>query len=204
MFPRMLNWKSFGCYPPVQKMKSLTGDNWMQVAAHPEATDLQYLETLRISIPTEKWFGSSYDCRQLLQRCRALKNLDILPLGQSSFAWAVQEKRDHEGRIIANKGQGVVAWEEDPLPHSLVPLKNFTIEVQQKPLMDEVDDVAFAFSQTPAAITVTTTGTDTKMRWIQSNSDKDGWIFLCGLDSRFRPTLHVWTSTQSFCHAVGM
>ena len=159
--------------PPVQRMKSLTRDNWMQVSAHPVATDLRFLETLRNNIPAGQWFGPSYDYRRLLRRCRSLKNLDIPSLGQGSFAWAVQgkrdlqEKRDHEGRIISNKGQGVIAWEKDPPPHGVVPLENFTIEEQLKSLRDEVDDVAFAFSQALATITVTTSGTDTEMRWIQ-------------------------------------
>ncbi|KAF9545487.1 hypothetical protein EC957_010903 [Mortierella hygrophila] len=175
MIPEDVQLEIFRMLPPVQRMESLTGDNWMRVAAHPEATDLQFVETLLNNTPAEQWFGTSYDYRQLLQRCRTLKNLDIPPLGQGSFAWAVQEKRDHEGRIITNKGQGLAAWEEDLLPYGLVPLENFTIKEQLKPLTDEVDDVAFAFSQTLATITVTTLGTDTEMRRIQLGR---GWVDL--------------------------
>lgn len=173
--PKDVQLEIFRMLPPVQRMKSLTVDNWMQIAAHPEATDLRFLETLRNTIPAQQWFGSSYDYRKLLQRCRALKNLAIPPVGQGSFAWAVQEKRDQESKTITNKGQRMVTWEEDPLSHGLVPLENFTIEEQLKPLTDEVDDVAFAFSQTLATITVTTSGIDTEMRWIQFGR---GWVDL--------------------------
>ncbi|KAH7038647.1 hypothetical protein BKA57DRAFT_473822 [Linnemannia elongata] len=173
--PKDVQLEIFRMLPPVQRMKSLTGDNWLQLTAHPEATDLRFLETLRNKIPAEEWFGPSYDYRQLLQRCRTLKNLEIPPLGQGSFAWAVQEKRNYDSRIFANKGQGEVAWEENSLPRGLVPLENFIIEEHLKPLTDEVDDVAFAFSQTLANITVRISGIDTEMRWIRFGR---GWMDL--------------------------
>ncbi|KAF9147374.1 hypothetical protein BG015_011003 [Linnemannia schmuckeri] len=173
--PKDMQLEIFRMLPPVQRIKSLTRDNWMQVAAHPEATDLRYLETLRYNMPVEQWFGSSYDYRQLLQRCRSLKNLDIPPLGQGSFAWAAQEKRDHDSRIVSNKGKRALPWKEERLPYGLVPLENFTISEQLKPLTDEVDDVAFAFSQTLVTIMVMISGTDTEMRWIQLGR---GWVDL--------------------------
>lgn len=175
VIPKDVLLEIFRMLPPVQRMKSLTGDIWIQVAAHPEATNLQYLETLCSSMPAELWFGAGYDYRQLLQRCRNLKNLDIPPLGQGSFAWAVQEKRDHDSGIVSNTGQKGGSWEEELQPRSLVPLEHFTITEQLKPLTDEVDDVAFAFSETLTTITVTTLGMDTEMRWIQFGR---GWVDL--------------------------
>ncbi|KAF9276146.1 hypothetical protein BGZ88_001905 [Linnemannia elongata] len=176
--PKGVQLEIFRMLPPAQRMKSLTGDNWLQLAAHPEATNMRFLETLRNKMPAEEWFGPSYVYRQLLQRCRTLKNLEIPPLGQSSFAWAVQEKRNHDSRIFANKGQGEVAWEENSLPRGLVPLENFIIEEHLKPLTDEIDDVAFAFSQTLANITVRISGIDTEMRWIRFGR---GWMDLPNL-----------------------
>ncbi|KAG0309197.1 hypothetical protein BGZ97_013135 [Linnemannia gamsii] len=173
--PKSVQLEIFRMLPPLQRMRSLTGDAWIQLAAHPEATDLQYLHTLSSYITADQWFGSSYDYRQLLQRCRTLKNLDIPTLGQGSFAWAVQEKRDLNSRIISNKGQGAGLWEEEIRSHGLVPLENFTISEHHEPLTDEVDDVAFAFSKTLATITVITSGTGTELRWIQFGQ---GWVDL--------------------------
>ncbi|KAF9125331.1 hypothetical protein BGX30_000515 [Mortierella sp. GBA39] len=101
--------------------ETIDGGNYMQVAAHPEATDLQFLETLLNNIPAEERFGPSYDYRQLLQ--------------------------------IASRV--------------------FAIGEQFKALTDEVDDVTFTFSQTLAAITVTTSETDTEMHWIKFGR---GWV----------------------------
>ncbi|KAG0293021.1 hypothetical protein BGZ96_003424 [Linnemannia gamsii] len=173
--PKDVRLKIFRMLPPARRMKSLTGDIWIQLAAHPEATKLQYLETLCSSMPGEQWFSTGYDYRQLLQRCRNLKNLDIPPLGQGSFAWAVHEKKDHDSRIISNKGQEGGPWEEELQSHCLVPLENVTITEQHKSLTDEVDNVAFAFSETLATITVTTLRIDTEVRWIQFGR---GWVDL--------------------------
>ncbi|KAF9119889.1 hypothetical protein BGW39_011845 [Mortierella sp. 14UC] len=182
--PRHIQLVIFSILPPAQRLTTLTEDNWMQLLAHPETTDLRYLRTLRCTLLPEAWFGSCYDYRLLLQRCRALRDLHIVPMGRGSFAWAVEEKRSMENlgvdtRANSHKGHGALQWKEDPRSayqqYGLVPLETFSISELLQPLTDEIDDVAFAFSRTLTNITVTTLGDSTEGRWIHIGR---GWVNL--------------------------
>ncbi|KAF9901396.1 hypothetical protein EC991_006216 [Linnemannia zychae] len=182
--PEHIQLMIFLLLPPARRLTTLTEDNWMQLMAHPESTDLRYLKTLRCTLPPETWFGPRYDYRLLLQRCRALRDLQILSMGQGSFSWAVEEKRSIEslGVDIGNnsrKGHEAVQWKEDPRAayrqYGLVPLETFFISELLLPLTDEIDDVAFAFSRTLINITVTTLGDSTEGRWLHIGR---GWVDL--------------------------
>ncbi|KAG0210525.1 hypothetical protein BGX33_004842 [Mortierella sp. NVP41] len=151
--------------PPVQRLGSLTADNWMKLAAHPETTELRYLERIHTDMPADRWFGSHYDYRQLLQRCRGLYSLKIPALGQGSFNWAVQEKRSMESldkdNILNNSCSGSGLLSDDGsrpahLEYGLVPLSEVALREYRTPFTDEIDDIAFAFSNTLTIFQVTT------------------------------------------------
>ncbi|KAG0268810.1 hypothetical protein BGZ95_002299 [Linnemannia exigua] len=174
----------FQLLPPAQRLVSLTENNWMQLMAHPESTDLRYLRTLRHNGPPEAWFDQRYDYRLLLQRCRALRDLHVAAMGQGSFAWAVQEKRSMESLeadigVNFHKRHGTVGWKDKSLPdyqqYGLVPLRTFTISEHLQPLTDEIDDVAFAFSSTLTRITASTLGDSIEGHWIHIGR---GWVDL--------------------------
>ncbi|KAG0372744.1 hypothetical protein BGX24_012643 [Mortierella sp. AD032] len=156
--------------PPAQRLVSLTEDNWMQIMAHPETTELRYLRTLPNIGPPE--------------RCRALRDLHVAAMGEGSFAWAVQEKRSMENLeadigINLHKRHRAVQWKDEALPdyqqHGVVPLETFSISELLQPLTDEIDDVAFAFSRTITRITASTLGDSTEGRWIHIGR---GWVDL--------------------------
>ncbi|KAG0195444.1 hypothetical protein BGX33_003329, partial [Mortierella sp. NVP41] len=88
--------------------------------------------------------------RQVLQRCRALKRLKTLPLGEGSFKWAVEEKR-----LVERYGQTTLIRRNnynnghDTFSIGLVPLEEVGIWGYDEPLIEKtVDDIAFAFNQT--------------------------------------------------------
>ncbi|KAG0063257.1 hypothetical protein BGZ89_009997 [Linnemannia elongata] len=113
--------------PPMPPPTVLNRHNWMRLMNHPLATNLRHVET--IVVDNEQWQGPVYEYSQLLRRCRNLKSLEMTPLSKDSFKWAVQEK--------------ALLSESD----SQVPLRRVHIQDYHS-FTDEIDDIAFAFSNT--------------------------------------------------------
>ncbi|KAG0210520.1 hypothetical protein BGX33_004837 [Mortierella sp. NVP41] len=152
--------------PPLKKPTSLTTENSLHFSVHLKSTDLCHVREIPDfhSSSFNPWFGTLRDNRQFLQRCRALRSLSMDTLGQGTFKWAVQEKRELEDlgnnttSNIHKRGQGILSLEElrpAYLKHGLVPLEDVCISEVDEPLTDEIDDVAFAFSQTLQSFIVT-------------------------------------------------
>lgn len=112
--------------------------------------------------------GPWYDvfCRnpELLQRCRSLESFALTSLGQGSFNWAVQEKKNATGSSSCNEtttttttatvlenpshGQGAAA-QPNRADHGLAPLSEIRLlESPVAPFTEEIDDIITAFGQT--------------------------------------------------------
>ncbi|KAF9911489.1 hypothetical protein EC991_003291 [Linnemannia zychae] len=172
--------------PPLQAPTSLNKDNFLHLSAHPQSTDLSHVQEITDLESPSLWFHLPRDGREFLQRCRALKSIHMETLGQGSFTWAAQEKRDKEslGNINNNTAHGdtgVSALEPsrpDYLTYGLIPLEEFNIlEADYEPLSDEVDDIVFAFSQTLKKLTVTA-ATYQQMRIPRTLRFGRGWVDL--------------------------
>lgn len=128
----------------------------MHFAAKPLVTDLEHVGYINNLTPVDLWFDMVRPHRQFLQSCRSLKQLHMVSLGQGAFNWAAQEKRDMEskpGRISRH----VMPYSlQGPRPayaeHGLVPLEVIHFFGHAESHTDELNDVAFAFSQTLVSI----------------------------------------------------
>ncbi|KAF9118930.1 hypothetical protein BGX30_004204, partial [Mortierella sp. GBA39] len=105
----------------------LSRHNRARLMHHPLATNLRYVEAIVAGYG--QWREPVFEYSQLLRRCRNLKTLEMIPLSKGSFKWAVQEKATH-----AECG-------------SLVPLQRVHIQ-EYHSFTDEINDIAFAFSNT--------------------------------------------------------
>ncbi|KAG0282124.1 hypothetical protein BGZ96_000805 [Linnemannia gamsii] len=136
--------------PPLTRPTILNSNNVEHITFHLDVTDLSCVRHIRCyrSFSLEAWFTAFRDNRNLLQRCRALKSLEMDTLGPGTFKWAVQEKRSLESRQdISYLDRGRLAYRY--LERGLVPLETVHLkEGAGEPLSDELDDITFAFSQT--------------------------------------------------------
>ncbi|KAG0304281.1 hypothetical protein BGZ97_001558 [Linnemannia gamsii] len=138
--------------PPLQRPTCILEDRMIYLAAHPFSTNMEHVEQISNLQPLTWGFGTLSEHRHILQRCRTLKRLQTYSLGPDSFKWAVHEKETRMGMRSAsdmdwvNRGQASLELEKPA--HGLVPLENVEIRAQEAPFMTDVDDIAFAFSQT--------------------------------------------------------
>ncbi|KAG0269032.1 hypothetical protein BGZ95_002221 [Linnemannia exigua] len=154
-------WEVYRASPPLHEPKHLCPTNWMQFAAHALSTDLDYVVTLTTRRPTVDWFDRPVDVQNILSRCRSLKELSVLSVGKDGFKWAVQEKKAMQDRLY-RYGEGehtllhnpttLSPLEMDQSKHILVPLSN--VRIAEFGTAEEIDDIAFAFSQTLEIFTV--------------------------------------------------
>ncbi|KAG0316357.1 hypothetical protein BGZ97_007009 [Linnemannia gamsii] len=146
--------------PPLARPMKLTASNWVQFMAHPRTMDLGAVKEIVCKDITSHSFGRLFE-DSLLQKCRALTLLDIPSLGLGSFAWAVQEKRELDALKNNNSktygpGSTTLLLDTDRpayVQHGLAPLESVNIVAALKPFADEVDDIAFAFSETLTTLT---------------------------------------------------
>ncbi|KAG0372749.1 hypothetical protein BGX24_012636 [Mortierella sp. AD032] len=116
----------------------LNWENWMRLMTHPATTGLRHVQA--INAKGDHWKDALRDCPQFLQRCRTLKLLDMIVVGNGEFDWAIQEKR------LARLGGS----------NSLVPLEQVTLR-DYNSFTNEADDIAVAFSDTLQSLTVLVT-----------------------------------------------
>ncbi|KAG0273142.1 hypothetical protein BGZ95_011039 [Linnemannia exigua] len=162
-FPEETQFEIFRSLPPLYRPVKLMPLNWLHFMVYPLTTDLGCVKEIEHRKTVSDSFERLRENRQFLQNCRSLTALTIPSLGQGSFAWAVQEKRDlhalntnntsneqgcEQGQrtfaTLLSNSSGLPAY----LQHGLVPLEIVEIREFKEPFTDEVDDIAFAFSQT--------------------------------------------------------
>jgi hypothetical protein len=139
--------------PPMSPPAFLNKSNWTRLMTHPLTTNLKYVE--RINIKLERFSEPHYEDLLIFQRCRALRSLDITPVGKGSFKWAVREKESAGGES-----------------GDLVPLERLSIQSYHS-LTDEVNDIAFAFSNTLQHIRIDDTVQDGPAPTIRIGQ---GWV----------------------------
>ncbi|KAK3813655.1 MAG: hypothetical protein JOS17DRAFT_761205 [Linnemannia elongata] len=152
--------------PPLRRLSVLDMGNCMQFLAHPRETDLGAVKKVHVCFMAERseTYEKLVENRGFLQRCRELRKLSVGPLGKGAYKWAVEEKKAYlENHFGGNnnyneKRQESSLLQEDEiedrhlyLRHGLVPLENVSIsglKDQSLKDFDEIDDVAYAFSET--------------------------------------------------------
>ncbi|KAK5822891.1 hypothetical protein F5H01DRAFT_377227 [Linnemannia elongata] len=152
--------------PPLKSPSVLNKKNWMQFLAYPRETDLGAV--WKIDMPLGWGRLEAYERvvenRGFLQRCRMLRTLMVGSLGKRAYKWAVEEKKAYlknnsgGNNNYNDKRQETLLLQEDEiedrhlyLRHGLVPLEKADIwGLEDLPLkdMDEIDDIAYAFSET--------------------------------------------------------
>lgn len=151
--------------PPLVRPTQLAPFNWWQFVAHLLETDLGQVKEIKCWNAAEDAFDQLRERRAFLQRCRVLRLLKLPSLGQGSFSWAVEEKRHLLEALNKNNNNGISSCSgQEPgkgsttllsdvdrlayVRHGLVPLESVDIREFRDPFTDEVDDIAYAFSQT--------------------------------------------------------
>ncbi|KAF9902301.1 hypothetical protein EC991_005041 [Linnemannia zychae] len=159
--PKEILWQVAQASPPLHRPRHLAPVNWLQLAGHPLSTDLSHVVSLTSRQLTAELFNSLVSVQEILSRCRSLKELTVRSLGTDGFKWAVQEKKAMLDRLCRNgKGGQLLLPESAPSshiastkdPHGLVPLSS--IHIEEFSTVEEIDDIAFAFSQTLESLIV--------------------------------------------------
>ncbi|KAG0196472.1 hypothetical protein BGX33_001602 [Mortierella sp. NVP41] len=171
--------------PPLYQPTTLENFNWIQLLPRPKSTDLGHVKEIVTRKIPGAWVDMVISHRQFLQRCRALKRINMESLGQGSFKWAVQEKAHMvslgKDSNLNNScsGSGLLYNDGSRLAHlgyGLVPLAEVEIRERRTPFTDEIDDIAFAFSSTLTSFrALTSQGLSELLRNIHVGR---GWIDL--------------------------
>ncbi|KAG0281119.1 hypothetical protein BGZ96_001275 [Linnemannia gamsii] len=154
--------------PALRRPCVLDDGNWMQFLAHPTGTYLGDVKEIDVDMESHSWldtYGKLVENRGFLQKCRGLRKLNLGSLGKEAYKWAVEEKKallenNYGGNSDIAKGtQGRSELQDQHLylRHGLVPLeKVYFSSLNDVPLkdMDEVNDIAYAFSETLTTINV--------------------------------------------------
>ncbi|KAK3831984.1 MAG: hypothetical protein J3R72DRAFT_238217 [Linnemannia gamsii] len=150
--------------PPLPQPTSITHQNWDRIMEHFSETDLSHVRKIG-NMSQEHWARTLRDgdgrerVLEMLPRCRALRSLSMVALGRRGFYWAVREKRrwleNHHlgsaGSVVSHSSGG--GNNNNSGGNDLVPLEHVEI-FQYRVSSDEVDDIAFAFSQTLQSLLV--------------------------------------------------
>ncbi|KAH7058529.1 hypothetical protein BKA57DRAFT_519770 [Linnemannia elongata] len=153
-WPEETKLEILGLLPPLRSPTSLHRENIQHIALHLDSTDLSHIQEISCarSFSSRPWFTTFRDNLHLIQRCRALKSLEMDTLGPGTFKWAVQEKKaldSEKGVSWLDKSRSAYLY----LDHGLVSLEKVHLkDGAGHPLTDELDDIAFAFDQTLKSI----------------------------------------------------
>jgi hypothetical protein len=156
--------------PPLQNPRSIDSFNWRQLVARLSDTNLSYVESIdRISGVNHDRGGraSKILSKQppYLPRCRALKRLATKTLGPDMFDWAVLEKKQRDEGHHQESGVGR-HLSEHGYHYDLVPLQSIRLVNKAAPvLVQEMNDIAFAFSDTLEELALSDWGTQGRPVW---------------------------------------
>ncbi|KAF9911500.1 hypothetical protein EC991_003302 [Linnemannia zychae] len=140
--------------PTLPRPLYLDRRNWVRFIVKHQKVDLGAVK--KVVFPEEQnswWLRTISKEREFLQRCRSLQKIKMFALGQGSFRWAVQEKRDLDRLRAADTASSasttcLVLQQEQEQEHRLVPVRSVTIWEDTTMLVDEIDDIAIGFSCT--------------------------------------------------------
>jgi hypothetical protein len=150
----------FSLLPPLQNPRSIDTLNWCQIVARLSDINLGYVQSIDHHLFTldfgtraeheERAFKLLKDQPPFLPRCRALKRLVMVTLGPDMFHWAVLEKKKRaEGHQQESNVGRHQSFQEYGNHHDFVPLRSIMLfNKATLPFVQELNDIAFAFSDT--------------------------------------------------------
>ncbi|KAG0202348.1 hypothetical protein BGX33_009763 [Mortierella sp. NVP41] len=132
--------------PPLINPRVLDRNNWTHFAAKAQDTDLSFVKSIDSFNPTaaERASGRIDIIIPLLHRCRALESIKAASLGDDTFQWAVDERRQHNLEIAAGRTP----------QRPLVPLRSYAAGYQYPSSGHQINDVLFAFNDTLEVVSV--------------------------------------------------
>ncbi|KAG0276385.1 hypothetical protein BGZ95_007610 [Linnemannia exigua] len=149
----------YGILPPLFASAVLSQGELIQCLAHPTLADVSRVKDIVLGEPPARWFEQAQDTQQLLQRCRSLKSLHMADPPSKYFKWAVEKRRrmdnasrdttitssnlDRRQEPSEQNWSGVII-SEDALP----PLSSITLMNKTSSFVEDLNDIAYAFSQT--------------------------------------------------------
>ncbi|KAG0377819.1 hypothetical protein BGX24_005372 [Mortierella sp. AD032] len=155
----------YGILPPLLASAVLTQGELIQCLAHPTLADVSRVEEIVLEQPPERWLQQPQDSLQLLQRCRSLKSLSMDDHPAGYFKWAVERRRrmDNASRDTTitrgNNDRRQESVEQDLSgfiisDDTLPPLSSLTLTNTTSSIVEDLNDIAYAFSQTLQRIVV--------------------------------------------------
>ncbi|KAK3806817.1 MAG: hypothetical protein J3Q66DRAFT_445361 [Benniella sp.] len=163
----------FSLLPPLRNPRSIDSFNWCQLVTRLSDTNLSYVESIELTsgIKAEhegKVSKLLSDQPPFLPRCRTLKRLSMETLGSDMFQWAVLERKQRDERHQQGSNVGRHLCSQDHGYHNdLVPLQYIRI-INRAPmaLVEELNDIAFAFKDSLEKFVVSDWGTNGRPRVI--------------------------------------
>ncbi|KAF9174157.1 hypothetical protein BGX21_000514 [Mortierella sp. AD011] len=149
--------------PSLNKPRVLDKNNWAQFLAKDETTDLSQVEIIRAPCSDpNRWFLSLWQKQsKFLERCRNLKELEMVSLGSETFAWAANESynmsRWNHSRNRSSLSSALKEFLPAPPtqpPHPPVPLEHLLLWSYWTPIQSEINDIFDAFSDTLVTLIV--------------------------------------------------
>ncbi|KAI9233331.1 MAG: hypothetical protein BYD32DRAFT_426196, partial [Podila humilis] len=131
-YPKPIMTRIMRSLPALDNPCHLHERNWLQFVFHVESTCLDNVHTVTAPSDELRWQTELIQAGEYLPRCRSLKTLQLSYFVPGTFRWAVDEKNrqglDHE--------------------RDLVPLRSISIvQFNSNPVL-EIDNIAYAFSDT--------------------------------------------------------
>ncbi|KAF9344748.1 hypothetical protein BGX26_003966, partial [Mortierella sp. AD094] len=148
--------------PSLDKPRVLDKNNWARFLAKVETTDLSQVEIIRAPCSDpNRWFSSLRQKQStFLQRCRNLKELEMISLGSETFTWATSESYNLFNWNFMKNGHRLL-WADpsdypDPPPiqplYPLIPLEHLRLWSYWAPIISEINDILLAFTDTIVTI----------------------------------------------------
>ncbi|KAF9359128.1 hypothetical protein BGX34_008537 [Mortierella sp. NVP85] len=146
--------------PPLHNPQSIDSSNWIRFVGRMKDTNLNHVESITLHMKSEAYHEGwgwqqekAYEIfrsQPFLSRCRALKKLKMDTLGSDMFQWAVQEKKQMDDACQQERIASQHLSTRQHGYHALIPLQSVTIGTKEwkQPPVQELDDIAFAFSDT--------------------------------------------------------
>ncbi|KAF8934741.1 hypothetical protein BGZ47_010223 [Haplosporangium gracile] len=134
--------------PPLVQPLTIDDSNWSHFVVKVQETDLSFVEDIHLSCvggPTDELWKQLAAGEPFLHRCRALEKISMSSLGDDTFHWAVNERKQHCADIAAGR-----------IPQQqLVPLRIFVVTYNHFSTGRQVDDVLFAFHESLEDVSIT-------------------------------------------------
>lgn len=131
-YPKPIMTRIMRALPALDNPRHLHERNWLQFVFHLESTCLDNVRTVTAPSDELRWQTELMQAGEYLPRCRSLKTLQLPYFAPGTFRWAVDEKNrqvlDHERNLVPLRSVSIIQFNSNPVL--------------------EIDDIAYAFSDT--------------------------------------------------------